>query len=88
MVYAMYHPAAALRAPDVERQSYDDAAGIPAALLEARRRRAAAEGTATASEPRADAATAGEATPASEAFPAPPPDTDPADPALDAPTFF
>ncbi len=42
MVYAMYHPAAALRSSDVERQSYDDAAGIPAALLEARRRREAA----------------------------------------------
>lgn len=40
LVYAMYHPAAALRSSDVERQSYDDAAGIPAALLEARRRRA------------------------------------------------
>ena len=40
-VYAMYHPAAALRSTDVERQSYDDAAGIPAALLEARRRREA-----------------------------------------------
>lgn len=39
MVFAMYHPAAALRSSDVERQSYDDAAGIPAALLEARRRR-------------------------------------------------
>lgn len=39
MAYAMYHPAAALRSPEVERQSYDDAAGIPAALLEARRRR-------------------------------------------------
>ncbi|MBI2776061.1 MAG: uracil-DNA glycosylase [Chloroflexi bacterium] len=39
MVYAMYHPAAALRSTDVERQSYDDAAGIPAALIEARRRR-------------------------------------------------
>ena len=39
MVYAMYHPAAALRSSDVERQSYEDAAGIPAALLEARRRR-------------------------------------------------
>ena len=39
MVYAMYHPAAALRSSDVERQSYDDAAGIPNALLEARRRR-------------------------------------------------
>lgn len=42
MVYAMYHPAAALRAPDVERMSYDDAAGIPSALTEARRRRSVA----------------------------------------------
>ncbi|MEO8468534.1 MAG: uracil-DNA glycosylase [Chloroflexota bacterium] len=39
LVYAMYHPAAALRSSDVERQSFDDAAGIPAALLEARSRR-------------------------------------------------
>jgi len=78
MVYAMYHPAAALRAPDVERQSYDDAAGIPAALLEARRRRGA-----TAAEARPV-----DASPTS-AFPTPsPPDAGPADPALDAPTFF
>ena len=42
LVYAMYHPAAALRSSDVERQSYDDAAGIPTALLEARRRRESA----------------------------------------------
>ena len=40
LVYALYHPAAALRSPDVERQSYADVAGIPAALTEARRRRA------------------------------------------------
>jgi DNA polymerase len=80
MVYAMYHPAAALRAPDVERQSYDDAAGIPAALLEARRRR----GT-PAAEPRPAAAGASP----TSAFPTPsPPDSGPADPALDAPTFF
>jgi len=39
MAYAMYHPAAALRSTEVERQSFDDAAGIPAALLEARHRR-------------------------------------------------
>ncbi|MEO8208465.1 MAG: uracil-DNA glycosylase [Chloroflexota bacterium] len=44
-VYAMYHPAAALRSSDVERQSFDDAAGMPAALLEARRRRQAARST-------------------------------------------
>lgn len=41
MVYALYHPAAALRSTGVERQSFDDVAGIPAALVEARRRRAA-----------------------------------------------
>ena len=41
-VYALYHPAAALRSSDVERLSFDDVAGIPAALLAAR----------TAREPR------------------------------------
>ncbi|HYN68856.1 MAG TPA: uracil-DNA glycosylase [Candidatus Eisenbacteria bacterium] len=40
LVYALYHPAAALRSTEVERQSFDDVAGIPAALVEARRRRA------------------------------------------------
>jgi uracil-DNA glycosylase len=39
LVYALYHPAAALRSPEVERQSFADVAGIPAALLDARRRR-------------------------------------------------
>jgi len=78
MVYAMYHPAAALRAPDVERQSYDDAAGIPAALLEARRRRSA-----TPAEARPVDASPANAVPTPS-----PPDTGPADPALDAPTFF
>ncbi|HET9436460.1 MAG TPA: uracil-DNA glycosylase [Candidatus Limnocylindrales bacterium] len=76
MVYALYHPAAALRAPDVERQSYDDVAGIPAALLEARRRRTAP--TAVTAAPAAAASSA----------PIAPPDAAPADPALDAPTFF
>jgi uracil-DNA glycosylase len=42
MVYALYHPAAALRSSEVERQSFADVAGIPAALTEARRRRAEA----------------------------------------------
>jgi DNA polymerase len=70
MAYAMYHPAAALRSPDVERQSYDDAAGIPAALLDARRRRATAPPPAVAFAART------------------PLDAIPADPALDAPTFF
>jgi DNA polymerase len=43
MVFAMYHPAAALRTPDIERTSYDDVASIPAALLDARARRDAAQ---------------------------------------------
>ena len=40
MVLAMYHPAAALRSTAVERESYDDAATIPAVLLDSRSRRA------------------------------------------------
>ena len=39
LTYALYHPAAALRSSEVERQSYVDIAGLPAALTEARRRR-------------------------------------------------
>lgn len=39
LVFAMYHPAAALRTPAIERESYADIADVPAALLESRRRR-------------------------------------------------
>jgi DNA polymerase len=39
--FAMYHPAAALRATAIERESYEDVALIPAVLTEARARRAA-----------------------------------------------
>ena len=39
LVFAMYHPAAGLRTPAIERESYADVAGVPAALIEARRRR-------------------------------------------------
>jgi hypothetical protein len=41
LVYALYHPAAALRTPSIERESYVDTAGIPSALIDARRRREA-----------------------------------------------
>jgi len=41
MAFALYHPAAALRTPEIERTSYDDVARIPAALLAARARREA-----------------------------------------------
>jgi DNA polymerase len=39
LVFAMYHPAAALRSPAIERESYADIAAVPAALIDARRRR-------------------------------------------------
>jgi DNA polymerase len=48
MVFAMYHPAAALRTPAIERESYADIAAVPAALLDARRRREVAAASASA----------------------------------------
>ncbi|MEO8438453.1 MAG: uracil-DNA glycosylase [Chloroflexota bacterium] len=42
LVFAMYHPAAALRTPAIERDSYADIAAVPAALIDSRRRREAA----------------------------------------------
>ena len=53
LVFAMYHPAAALRTPAIERESYADAATIPAVLLVARARRADHASTA-AQEPTED----------------------------------
>ena len=38
-VFAMYHPAAALRGAEVERQSYEDIARVPQTLLDVRVRR-------------------------------------------------
>jgi hypothetical protein len=35
----MYHPAAALRTPEIERTSYADMASVPATLLASRARR-------------------------------------------------
>lgn len=52
LAFALYHPAAALRTPDIERTSYADVALIPAALIESRARR-------DASRPPAAASTAG-----------------------------
>jgi uracil-DNA glycosylase len=39
LVFAMYHPAAALRSTDVERQSYEDMGRVPDALQASRRAR-------------------------------------------------
>jgi DNA polymerase len=46
MAFALYHPAAALRTPEIERTSYADVAGIPTALLESRSRRGTGHGAA------------------------------------------
>ena len=49
LAYALFHPAAALRSPEVERQSYDDIAGLPRVLTEARARRGGLAAVVTAS---------------------------------------
>jgi uracil-DNA glycosylase family 4 len=46
LVFAMYHPAAALRTPAIERESYTDIGQVPTALIASRERRAARERTA------------------------------------------
>jgi uracil-DNA glycosylase len=51
MVLAMYHPAAALRSTEVERQSYEDTGLVPNALEDARRRRSARRAAAAVSPP-------------------------------------
>ena len=52
LAFAMFHPAAALRSSDVERQSYDDIAALPRVLRDARARRSQARrGTAIAPAP-------------------------------------
>jgi hypothetical protein len=84
LAFALYHPAAALRSTEVERQSYADVAQIPRALIESRERR---EGPTTGSAPgvAGDAATAGAAGAAVVASAAP--DAIP-DVASDAATLF
>jgi DNA polymerase len=51
LVCALYHPAAALRTPAIERASYDDVAGVPAALEASRARRAEHEVAARSAAP-------------------------------------
>lgn len=50
-VLALYHPAAADRSADVKRQSFDDVARAPQALLDARARRASLATTAASVTP-------------------------------------
>ncbi len=81
LVYAMYHPAAALRTPSIERESYADMAGVPAALIDARRRR---EETAPAGGP--DAAVSEPMTTAERSLEASPPDASAVEPTIEAST--
>jgi DNA polymerase len=48
LVFAMYHPAAALRTPAIERESYADISQVPTALIASRERRTTRERTAVA----------------------------------------
>ncbi len=51
LAFAMYHPAAALRTPAIERESYADIAAVPTTLIEARRRREAGSSPSQAPTP-------------------------------------
>ncbi|HYM84472.1 MAG TPA: uracil-DNA glycosylase [Candidatus Dormibacteraeota bacterium] len=59
LVFAMYHPAAALHQASLRQTLLDDMTGVPSALLEARRRRAETRADAAA-EPRAEVAASAE----------------------------
>jgi DNA polymerase len=70
LVFAMYHPAAALRTPEIDRQSRDDMRGVPLALVEARRRRADRAAVAESVEVAAAEAALDEAPPRGDEAPA------------------
>jgi DNA polymerase len=70
LAFAMYHPAAALRTPALERESYGDIARVPDVLIRARERRQA---NATG---RAEAAAVALVTPAVAPAAPQPPDAD------------
>ncbi len=86
LVFAMYHPAAALRTAAIERESFEDMARVPTVLLDARERRAdPASAVGEAAPPSSDPGpddpppTPGPADPP----PAPTPSPSAADPAAD-----
>jgi DNA polymerase len=91
-VFAMYHPAAALRTPSIERESYEDVAHIPGVLVAARERRATSRrAEATGAPAQVDIAVPASLTAPSAASDAPAtavlePDGDPA--TTDQLTFF
>ncbi len=97
LVFAMYHPAAALRTPAIEQASYADTGMIPAALDDARARRSGAGPHASAATPvpapgLQAAAPAGASTasssPTGAPLPVPPDRPEPDSPAADQLTLF
>jgi uracil-DNA glycosylase len=83
-VFAMYHPAAALRTPAIETESYEDVARIPAVLTQARERRrqnrlAGREAALAAAAPIAATSPLGPIVSGPPVAPGSDPDTDPAD---------
>ena len=70
LAFAMYHPAAALRATEIERTSFADMSAIPAALITSRERRARHEAERMAGPPVA-AHASGDAIPAVVSAPTP-----------------
>jgi len=92
LVFAMYHPAAALRTPAIEEASYADIGRVPAALDDARARRggssAAASAEGGAAPPPAAAIATAAASPTPPASSTPTTTQDPAPPASDQLTLF
>jgi len=72
LVFAMYHPAAALRSPGVERDSFEDMRHVPEVLVRARELR---EGGASRAPDRATMTAAPAPAPVLEPAPAPAPST-------------
>jgi uracil-DNA glycosylase family 4 len=86
LVFAMYHPAAALRTPAIEQESYRDIAAVPATLLRARAMREGAGSNVTEGSTPAMIDTS---RPAAVQVPQSAPESaPPADPAADQMTLF
>ena len=81
-VFAMYHPAAALRTPAIERESYADMSDVPGTLIASRARREAAVARIPAPEIEPAPSTEPEPEPELDATLAPSPASDDAAPQL------
>ena len=86
LVFAMYHPAAALRSPAIERESFEDMASVPSVLLRARERRVSAPAMAPVPTPVAAAPAAGPPPPPTTPPPAAPAEPDASPPMAADPT--